>query len=457
MSPEVTLTADTGLNADIASNVEFTWRTIVCRDFEDRARTLSKNGTMRPIDFGEGQLNLNQTGFKETRHASIGAKSPKAFRSTPMDDLIFPSSDMARATAPLARAHAMPAGFYTSDEVFTRERSAIFLKNWVFAGREDQTPNPGDYRTIDTVGGPVILIRGEDGVQRAFGNFCRHRGALLLEGSGNSSRIMCPYHAWSYFSDGKLYGCPDMADAEGFDRVENGLVPVRMESWAGFLFLCFDPEGPSLIETLGDLPERMGSHKLDRMRCTWTIQLDCACNWKSILENAMETYHTGTVHRDSVGAQTSRSIPTTGDWLCIQVLSDQSIATLPDQAPSFLPIEGLDEDARQGTYFTVIHPTTQFAVAQDCMWWLSVLPIAADRTVLEIGGCFPEDVVQLPDFEARAAPYYDRWEQVGREDMGVLEGQQKAFSSVLYRPGALSGREDQVQAIGLWVLDQLGT
>lgn len=364
--------------------------------------------------------------------------------------------DLDRASAPLSQAHAMPAGFYTSDKIFAQEREKIFLTSWIFAGREDQVPNPGDYRAIETVGGPVILIRGEDGVLRAFANFCRHRGAMLLEGQGNRSRIICPYHAWSYFTDGRLYGCPDMADAEGFDRVENGLVPVRMETWAGFVFLCFDDGTPGLMETLGNMPDRFASHRLEEMRCTWTIQLDCACNWKSILENAMETYHTGTVHRDSVGAQVSRSIATKGDWLCIQVLSDRSIATLPGETSALPQIEGLDEDALRGTYFTVIHPTTQFAVAQDCMWWLSVLPRSAGQTTLEIGGCFPKDVVERADFDVRAAPYCQRWEQVGREDVGVLEGQQRALGSVLYQPGPLSGREDQVQAIGLWVLSHLG-
>ena len=372
-----------------------------------------------------------------------------------MVDIALSRDALARASAPLASAHAMPAGFYTSEEIFAREQSQIFLKHWILAGRVDETPGPGDYRAIDTVGGPVVLIRDGNGVLRAFANFCRHRGAMLLQDQGTCQRIVCPYHAWSYFTDGRLYGCPDMADAEGFDRVENGLVPVRMEIWGGFIFLNFDADAPPLIETLGDLPDRMGSHQLDLMRCTWKIQLDSACNWKSILENSMETYHTGTVHRDSVGAQTSRTIDTTGDWLCIQVLSDRSIATLPGAAPSFSPIDGLDDDARQGTYFTVIHPTTQFAIAQDCMWWLSVRPISAGRTVLEIGGCFPAALTGLDDFAERVEPYYQRWEAVGREDIGVLEDQQKALASVLYRPGPLSGREDQVQAIGLWVLSKL--
>ncbi len=126
-----------------------------------------------------------------------------------------------------------------------------------------------------------------------------------------------------------------------------------------------------------------------------------------------------------------------------------------DDAPTFEPIAGLDDDAQQGTYFTVIHPTCQLVMAQDCMWWLNVTPLAHDRSLLEVGGCFPAHVLDDPDFEAKAAPYYERWEAVAREDVDILERQQRALGSVLYRPGPLSWRDDEVQAIGIWVLDHL--
>jgi phenylpropionate dioxygenase-like ring-hydroxylating dioxygenase large terminal subunit len=254
---------------------------------------------------------------------------------------------------------------------------------------------------------------------------------------------------------GRLYGCPDRKDAEGFDRVENGLVQVRMESWSGFLFATFHKAASPLKDHLGDLPERFASHRLETMRATWQIALEAHCNWKLILENAMETYHTGVVHKDSVGAQQSRTLSTRGDWLCIQVISSGSIATLPGTSPPFPVILGLDEDAGQGTYFTVIHPCCQFAVAQDCMWWLNVLPLAHDRSRVEIGGCFPRDVLDEPEFSAMAIPYYQRWERVGHEDIDILETQQVALSSPLYRPGPLSWRDDMVQAIGRWVIDRL--
>ena len=362
---------------------------------------------------------------------------------------------VAEAIGPLSHARSMPAGVYTDPAFFAAERERVLLTGWIFLARDDQLANTGDFRTFVTVGGPVALVRGDDGVLRAFANFCRHRGSLLLEGSGNCSRIVCPYHAWSYRIDGRLQHAPDMNDAIEFDRADNGLVEVRLETWAGFVFITYNEAAAPLIETLGDLPQRMQSHRLHEMRCTWTITLETRCNWKLILENAMETYHTGVVHRQSVGAQQSRTLTTVGDWHCIQVTSGRSIATLPGTPPPFDPIAGLDADAQQGTYFTVLHPALQFAIAQDCMWWLNVTPIAHDHSMLEIGGCFPADVITAEGFAANAAPYYERWEVVGREDVGILEKQQRALGSVAYTPGRLSWRDDQVQAVTAWVLERL--
>jgi phenylpropionate dioxygenase-like ring-hydroxylating dioxygenase large terminal subunit len=364
-------------------------------------------------------------------------------------------ADLAAASAPINRARSMPAGFYTSPEIFALEQEHVLRRHWFFTCREEMLPNAGDYRAFETVGGPVVLLRGKDGVLRAFANYCRHRGSVLLEGEGCTKKVICPYHAWSYELDGTLWGCPDMKDAESFDRTSFGMVPIRLESWNGFVFLTFDDDAKPLLEHLGDLPQRMASHRLGEMRCTWRMTIEPRCNWKLLHENAMETYHTGIVHKDTVGKQDSRTLATRGDWKCIQVISSRSIATLPGADPSFAPIAGLDDDARMGTYFTVIHPTCQLAVAQDCLWWLNVTPLAHDRSRLEVGGCFPAAAVAVDGFAEKAAPYYHRWEAVALEDVGILERQQTALGSIVYRPGPLSWRDDEVQALGLWVLDHL--
>ncbi len=360
-----------------------------------------------------------------------------------------------KASSPPGPASSLPASCYVSTEMFAAELRHIHLRHWFFVGREEEFPAQGDYRAIETVGGPAIVLRDLSGTLRGFANVCRHRGGLLLEGSGNSQVITCPYHAWSYRLDGSLRGAPWMEQLDDAARARLGLAPIRLESWAGFVFMTFDANAPSLRLHLGDLPELFASHRLDQMVCTFRTSFHAGCNWKLILENAMETYHTGWVHAATVGAQSSVSLDTRGAWQAIQVLSETSIAVLGDAPPPLPPIEGLTKAARQGTYFTCIHPTTQFAVAQDCLWWLAVRPLAADRSVLELGGCFPRSTVALPDFPRHAEAYYDRWRRVAIEDLQILERQQRALGSVLHQPGPLSWRDDQVHLFGQWVLRQI--
>jgi len=350
---------------------------------------------------------------------------------------------------------SLPRAAYTSPAFFQAEMEHIHLRQWFFVGRTDEVSEPGDYRAVDTVAGPVLLLRDRDGTLRAFANSCRHRGSLLLSGSGNCRAVVCPYHGWGYRLNGSLAGAPEMEKCPEFQAKEQGLVPIRLETWGGFIFLTLDEGAPPLLQHLGNLPEVFGSHRLEDMVCTWRIEFDAKCNWKLLLENAMEPYHTGYIHATTVGAQAADVIATTGAWECIQVIDDRSIAVLGTGKPPFPPLEGLSAQSRRGTYFSLIHPTTQFAVAQDSMWWLQVRPIAADRSILSIGGCFPRAVTARNDFAEHAALYYERWRKVGEEDVGMLEIQQQGLASLLYKPGLLGPREGVMHRMDQWVLAQL--
>lgn len=352
-------------------------------------------------------------------------------------------------------ALSLPGRYYTSEDVFRAEMEHIHRRNWVFLGRADELPEPGDYRALETVGGPVILLRDLTGRLRAFANVCRHRGSTLLTGGGNRRVIVCPYHAWSYKLDGSVARAPDMPESATFRKADWGLTPIGLETWAGFIFVNFHDDSPGLLDHLGDLPQVLGTHRIEEMRCTWRIDFKARCNWKLLVENAMETYHTGVVHARTVGAQQSRSLQTRGAWEAIQVLNRSSIAVLGEEPPPFPEIAGLSDQAREGTYFTIIHPTTQFAVAQDCLWWLAVRPIAPDRSMLSVGGCLPESAIALPNFGRDAAVYYERWQKVAEEDVGILEAQQRGLASPHYRPGPLSWRDNQVHRINRWVLEHL--
>jgi choline monooxygenase len=354
----------------------------------------------------------------------------------------------------ISEARSLDRNCYVSPDFFRTEVEHIHARGWIIAGRTDEWPTAGSYRAIETVGGPALIVRDEEGELRAFSNFCRHRGAQLLDDCGVARKILCPYHAWSYRLNGALLVAPSMEETSGFDKSKWGLLPIRLEIWEGFVFINYSEEAPSLITDIGDLAVLLASHKLGEMVCTWRKEIEFKCNWKLLVENAVETYHTGTVHAATVGAQKSVSYAGVGEWMGMQVLSDKSIAVLHGE-PSFKPIGGLSDQARKGTFFMFLHPTTQFCCAQDCMWWLTTRPVAADRTVLSIGGCFPRQTVEQPNFEQDAAPYYKRWEAVALEDGGVLEKLQIAIGSRLFRPGPLSWRDDLVHTFDQWVLNRL--
>lgn len=356
---------------------------------------------------------------------------------------------------PLLEARTLPAWCYTSEEFHKREIERVFLKTWCFVGRLDEIPKPGDYLTVDLPGGPVLVIRGRDGTARAFANTCRHRGAQLLKERGNCRAISCPYHSWTYGLDGRLVGAPNMDRNPSFDKEQHGLEPLRMEGWAGFLFVNFAPDGPSLLEQLGDMSEQLGPYRLDEMVCVKRVDYDVACNWKFLIENALEAYHTGTVHRTTLGDQNAEDVETRGDWEAIFLPGEESVSVLPGETAAMPRIEGLSGRPADGTYFTCVYPSTQFACAVDSMWWLRIYPKGPHRTHINFGFCFPKTSAALPDFEERARPYYRRWQAGLEEDNVISEAQHAGAMSVKHRQGPFSWREAAVHRIANWLLDRV--
>src|SRR5262245_52131785 len=105
------------------------------------------------------------------------------------------------AATPLGEATALPPEAYRSTEFYELERERLFGKEWLCAGLAADVPNPGDYITYSINDQPLFTMRGEDGAIRSFANVCLHRMMRLLDGRGNRSRIVCPYHAWTYGID----------------------------------------------------------------------------------------------------------------------------------------------------------------------------------------------------------------------------------------------------------------
>jgi phenylpropionate dioxygenase-like ring-hydroxylating dioxygenase large terminal subunit len=370
---------------------------------------------------------------------------------------LFRPETYAAVRRPLLEASTLPPACYTSPAFYRREVQTIFMKVWNFIGRADRIPDAGDYFTIEFAGVPVIVMRGADGEVRAFANSCRHRGALLLDGEGNCRAIRCPYHSWTYDTDGKLIVAPEMDATSGFDPAEWHLTPIRLEDWAGFIFINFDDTAPSLRQYLGDLPHKLESYRFDDMVCVRRREYVLNCNWKIYVENAMEAYHIATVHRSTLSRQKgkpSEAQPADGEY-CALFKEHKGTRALLAGDVGFPEMPDLQGMAAQGSWYPLLYPSTMFGCTYDCMWWLELHPMGPEKTKLIVGSCFPRSSAARPDFEEVVQRYYKRWDISIPEDNHISELQQRGLSSPLARQGRLAHAEPLVHTFGNWVLDHV--
>ena len=361
----------------------------------------------------------------------------------------------ANVMKPPLEAESLPAWCYTDPDFHKLEVERIFMKVWNLVGRADLTPEPGDYLATDVAGVPIILVRGRDGEARAFANSCRHRGTKLLSGEGNCRAIVCPYHSWSFDLDGSLVSAAGMEETVGFDKADHALVPLRLESWADFLFVNFDPSAESLADYLGDLPEQIGSYGFPDLITTRRKVWDVACNWKVYLENQRESYHIPTVHRESLGDQIAAPLETTGAWSGSLIPVEQTAAVLKGETTPFPAIGSRAGAALEGSHFLAIYPHIYFVATTDCFWWMEIKPRGPARIELVVGSGFPRATAARDDFEQVVERYYRRWDTSHDEDNRICEQQQAGLDSPLALPGRLARRERGVNAVDRWIVERL--
>ena len=189
---------------------------------------------------------------------------------------------------------------YTSLQIAEREREAIWSRVWQGAGRADELPDVGDwieYRLLDQ---SYVIVRGHDGELRGFVNVCRHRGNKLCTGGrgncGSAARFVCPYHLWSYDFEGRLLRVsrPDLVGP--IDKSEHGLLPISVETFAGFVFVNPDPDAAPLAAFLGEAGELLAPYHLEEMVPVLNVRESVDCNWKVVVDAFAEGYHVEAIH-----------------------------------------------------------------------------------------------------------------------------------------------------------------
>jgi len=325
------------------------------------------------------------------------------------------------------RSYTLPARNYIDPEFYAREVEAIFCRSWNFVGHGEQLREAGSYVTCQIADQNIVVLRGKDGTLRAFYNVCAHRAHELLKGCGKAKVITCPYHAWSYHSDGRLRTARGSEKVDGFNAEEFGLKQVQVEELCGFVFVNLDPQAASLKGQSGNLESEMRRYcpDIDRLTFSHRLSYDLKANWKNVVDNFLECYHCSPAHPAFVDLVDIKNYRTTAHGIYSSHIAPPGRA---DNSAYAVP-----EDQK-----------TDFAA-----WWLwpnvtfNTFPGPGNMTVLHIMPTGPETVREHFDFyfldktpsecEQAAIKYVDKVLQP--EDIGLVESVQRGLHSRGYHQG----------------------
>ncbi len=195
----------------------------------------------------------------------------------------------------------LPGWTYHSPAMFALERETLFLTHWQIAGHIGDVPKPGDWTAFDLMGERSVIMRGGDGILRAFNNLCRHRGARVVDGVRGHCKgaMVCPFHGWVYNLDGTLRGPARPETFGAMDRNQFGLKPLEMQVFQGFIFLRFHPgPQPDVADWLAPYAADFADYRAKAIVPVtvpqWATTLPV--NWKSVRDVDNEGYHVPMAH-----------------------------------------------------------------------------------------------------------------------------------------------------------------
>jgi choline monooxygenase len=348
---------------------------------------------------------------------------------TPIEQVLLAYDDQAA----LSHAATIPAAWYVDPRIAELERLQVFGKSWQLVARTEQVQNPGQFVSATVGQEPIVVVRGHDGILRAFFNVCRHHAAAVVTPPcGTASLLRCPYHGWNYGLDGSLKGTPEFEGVENFDRSKNGLVPVRVETWQGFVFVNLDDDAVPLAEFLGGLVQRVAPLGIGNLNYFDRRTYDIHCNWKVFVDNYLDGgYHVPHLHKglNSVLDYKRYSIENE-DRYCLQ--------SSPMQASSEDAATSAARKGDRARYFWQ-HPNLMINCYAGYMDTNLVIPIDVDHCRVIFDFYFADISDAAREYNRQSVDIGNR---VQEEDLGICEDVQRGLKSRAYQAGRLSVRRE---------------
>jgi phenylpropionate dioxygenase-like ring-hydroxylating dioxygenase large terminal subunit len=374
--------------------------------------------------------------------------------STPLPGLS--AEELARVSGALKDAWTLPPAAYTDPDLYALEVERIQRKSWMPVGRVDQVPKPGDYICLTLFDQPVMLVRGTDGEVRVMSRVCLHRAAPIAEGTGNRKLFSCPYHAWSYATDGQLIRAPMMEGAEGFDEKDCKLPELRTEIWEGFVMVNLDDEAAPFAPQVAAYQSTFANYKLDEMVILKTLEFDSPWNWKVLVENFMEAYHHIAIHKDTLEpaypAKDSKIPDADGPYSILHMPAPEPH---PENSDGLPMIEGLEEWQKNDLIATVLFPHFLLAFQGTSATWYQVMPSASDRLLLKIHFLVPKASADLPNIDEIAEGAGALLSIIHHEDIAANDMVWDGLNAPLTSQGRLSPFERGIWQLNQWWLGEM--
>jgi Rieske 2Fe-2S family protein len=415
--------------------------------------------------------------------------------------MVQASSDISALLYERRPGHALPGGLYTRDDVFAADMDVFFHRHWIAVGLECDVPEAGDAQVIELGKYSLILLRDDDDAIRVYHNVCRHRGSRLLDpatGPGPSivSRLVCPYHQWTYELSGELIHAPHMG--QDFDRSCRSLKPVRFVSVGGLIYVCLSDNPPADVARLIETMEpRLAPYDIRNAKVAHQIDVVERGNWKLTIENNRECYHCAASHpqlcvsfvdldfgydpdslspadRERADAHNARFEHQTAQWeaagypsaaVLPRVDGDTNFRTQrllmngtgesqsPDTRAACKRLLGTIDDKQLGDVHLWGHNTWNHVMGDHAVV-ATVIPLAPDETLVRTKWLVHKDAVEGVDYDV--AHLTSVWTATTEQDARLVERAHAGVSDPAYEAGPYSRfAEAELESFATWYVRQM--
>ena len=354
---------------------------------------------------------------------------------------------------PIAESHGLPNECYISEEYTKIERKKLFEDKWVVIGAASSLPKIGDAKPFNLLNLPIIILRDKKNKIRVFHNVCSHRGYKIMQKPCKIKNVIrCPYHSWSYDTDGTLVATPHIGgmnkhEVDKFDKSTSGLKEIRSYVWLDLIMINISNNEIAFEEYIKPLSDRWAKFwpEKDRKLISHSndygyFNLKAKCNWKFAIENYCESYHLPWVHP---GLNSYSKIE---DHYHIQGLPNRfagqgTVVYNPrlkgkEKFPCF---PNWPKSKHHIAEYVALFPNVMLGIHKDHYYAYWLEPVDHKYTIEHMEIYYVgEKAANSKKFKSIRKQNHKLWKGVQSEDVNIIEGMQEGRNSPSYNGGNFS-------------------